>query len=51
MNWEEYLMLIVYSVSKFFDCLLIVGNIGSNNMCEVIKVIEYGFVIGMDVVL
>lgn len=51
MNWEEHLMLIAHSVSKFSDRLLIVGNTGSNNTREAIKATEYGFATGMDAAL
>jgi 4-hydroxy-tetrahydrodipicolinate synthase len=51
MNWEEHLMLIAHSVTKFSDRLIIVGNTGSNNTREAIKATEYGFASGMDAAL
>ena len=51
MNWEEHLMLIAHSVSKFSDRLVIIGNTGSNNTREAIKATEYGFATGMDAAL
>lgn len=51
MHWEEHLMLIAHSVSKFGSKLLIVGNTGSNNTREAIKATEYGFASGMDAAL
>ncbi|KZN38603.1 dihydrodipicolinate synthase [Pseudoalteromonas luteoviolacea S2607] len=51
MNWEEHLMLIAHSVSKFSERLIIVGNTGSNNTREAIKATEYGFASGMDAAL
>lgn len=51
MNWEEHLMLIAHSVSKFKGQLLIIGNTGSNNTKEAIKATEYGFATGMDAAL
>ncbi|WP_196138104.1 4-hydroxy-tetrahydrodipicolinate synthase [Aliikangiella sp. G2MR2-5] len=47
LNWEEHLMLIAHSVSKYGDKLVIIGNTGSNNTREAIKATEYGFASGM----
>ncbi|OCQ22051.1 4-hydroxy-tetrahydrodipicolinate synthase [Pseudoalteromonas luteoviolacea] len=51
MNWEEHLMLIAHSVSKFSERLIIIGNTGSNNTREAVKATEYGFASGMDAAL
>ncbi|CCQ10933.1 Dihydrodipicolinate synthase [Pseudoalteromonas luteoviolacea B = ATCC 29581] len=51
MHWEEHLMLIAHSVSKFGNKLLIIGNTGSNNTREAIKATEYGFASGMHAAL
>ena len=51
MDWEEHLMLIAHSVNKFGDCLVIVGNTGSNNTRDAIKGTRYGFAFGMDAAL
>ena len=51
MNWEEHLMLIAHTVSKYKGKLLVIGNTGSNNTREAIKATEYGFATGMDAAL
>ncbi|WP_419149625.1 4-hydroxy-tetrahydrodipicolinate synthase [Pseudoalteromonas 'SMAR'] len=51
MNWEEHLMLIAHSVSKFSGRILIIGNTGSNNTREAVKATQYGFAMGMDCAL
>lgn len=51
MHWEEHLMLIAHSVSKFGDRILIIGNTGSNNTREAVKATEYGFASGMHAAL
>ncbi|MFC3033837.1 4-hydroxy-tetrahydrodipicolinate synthase [Pseudoalteromonas fenneropenaei] len=51
MHWEEHLMLIAHSASKFGDKILIIGNTGSNNTREAIKATEYGFASGMHAAL
>ncbi|MCP3675246.1 MAG: 4-hydroxy-tetrahydrodipicolinate synthase [Gammaproteobacteria bacterium] len=47
LDWEEHLMLIAHSSTKFGDRLLIIGNSGSNNTREAVKATEYGFASGM----
>lgn len=51
MNWEEHLMLIAHTVSKYKDQILVIGNTGSNNTREAIKATEYGFATGMHAAL
>ena len=47
LDWEEHLMLIAHTASKYGEKLLVVGNTGSNNTREAIKATEYGFASGM----
>ncbi len=51
LDWEEHLMLIAHSASKFAKRLLIVGNAGSNNTREAVKASQYGFASGMHAAL
>lgn len=51
MSWEEHLMLIAHTVSKYKDQILVIGNTGSNNTREAIKATEYGFATGMHAAL
>ena len=51
MNWEEHLMLIAHTVSKYKQQILVIGNTGSNNTREAVKATEYGFATGMDAAL
>lgn len=48
MNWDEHIMLIAHTVSKFSKDLVIVGNTGSNNTREASKATKQGFAVGMD---
>lgn len=51
LDWEEHLMLIAHTASKYGDQLLVVGNTGSNNTREAIKATQYGFASGMHAAL
>lgn len=51
LDWEEHLMLIAHSASRYAKQLLIIGNTGSNNTRESIKATEYGFASGMHAAL
>jgi len=51
LDWEEHLMLIAHSASKYGERLLIVGNVGSNNTREAVKATQYGFASGMHAAL
>jgi len=51
LDWEEHLMLIAHSASKYSDLLLIIGNSGSNNTREAVKATEYGMASGMHAAL
>ena len=47
LSWDEHIMLIGFSVNKFGNELLIIGNTGSNNTREAINATEQGFAVGM----
>ncbi|TQV87402.1 4-hydroxy-tetrahydrodipicolinate synthase [Aliikangiella coralliicola] len=51
LDWEEHLMLIAHTASKYGDRLLVIGNTGSNNTREAVKATEYGFASGMHAAL
>jgi len=51
LNWEEHLMLIAHSASKYGEKLLVIGNAGSNNTREAVKASQYGFASGMHAAL
>lgn len=51
LDWEEHLMLIAHTASKFGDRLLVVGNTGSNNTREALKATKNGFAMGMHAAL
>jgi len=47
LNWEEHIMLIAHTVSKFGSRCMVVGNTGSNSTKEAVKATEQGFAVGM----
>ncbi len=51
LDWEEHLMLIAHTASKFGDQLLIVGNTGSNNTRESVKATKHALAMGMHAAL
>jgi len=51
LDWEEHLMLIAHTASKFGDQLLVVGNTGSNNTRESVKATKHAFAMGMHAAL
>ncbi len=51
LDWEEHLMLIAHSASKYSEQLLIIGNSGSNNTREAVKATQYGMASGMHAAL
>ena len=51
LDWEEHLMLIAHTASRFGDKLLVVGNTGSNNTRESVKATKHAFAMGMHAAL
>ncbi|MCF6193394.1 MAG: 4-hydroxy-tetrahydrodipicolinate synthase [Kangiellaceae bacterium] len=51
LDWEEHLMLIAHTASRFGDQLLVVGNTGSNNTRESVKASKHAFAMGMHAAL
>ncbi len=51
LNWEEHLMLIAHTTSKYGDQLLVVGNTGSNNTREAVRATKHAFAMGMHAAL
>merc|ERR1711865_661819 len=47
-SWEEHLVLIAHSKTKFQDRVVIVGNTGSNHTAESVNATKKGFACGMD---